>query len=58
VAHDGKRQWFLWDGEGGEVIALGSRTEDGPPDPGYASFADWLADVSNAAARPHDEGRR
>jgi hypothetical protein len=58
VAHGGKRQWFMWDGEGGEVIALGRPAEDGAPDPEYASFAGWVADLSNAAPQPNDEGRR
>jgi hypothetical protein len=58
VAHGGKRQWFLWDGEGGEVIALGRAAEDGAPDPDYASFAGWVADISNAAPQPNDAGRR
>jgi hypothetical protein len=58
VAHGGKRQWFLWDGEGGEVIALGRPAEDGAPDPDYASFAGWVADISNADTQPNDEGRR
>jgi hypothetical protein len=58
VAHDGKRQWFLWDGEGGEVIALGSHAEDGAPEPGYASLAAWVADVTKAAAQPNGEGKR
>jgi hypothetical protein len=58
VAHGGKRQWFLWDGEGGEVVALGRPAESGVPDPDYASFAGWVADVSNAPRQPNVEGRR
>ena len=58
VAHGGDRQWFLWDGQGGEIVALGRPGEDGVPDPEYASFAGWVADLSNAAAQPGGEGRR
>ena len=58
VAHGGKRQWFLWDGEGGEVVALGRPAEGGVPDSDYASFAGWVADVSNAPRQPNVEGRR
>lgn len=58
VARAGDRQWFLWDGRGGEIVALGRPGEVGAPDPDYASFAGWVADMSDAAAQPSGEGRR
>jgi hypothetical protein len=58
VARGDRLQWFLWDGQGGEVLALDDPTDEGSPDPDYRSFQGWLADVSNAASLPKGEGRR
>ena len=58
VARGGRLQWFLWDGRGGEIVALGRPTKDGPPDPGFASFAAWVADVSEPVAGSTGEGRK
>ncbi|HWM75683.1 MAG TPA: hypothetical protein VNQ53_18180, partial [Nocardioides sp.] len=58
VARDGRLQWFLWDGKGGEVVALGRPHSEGVPDSDYTSFHGWLTEVSNAASLPHGEGRR
>jgi hypothetical protein len=58
VAHDGTRQWFLWDGAGAEVVALGRPGDTGTPDSDYASFAGWVNAVSNHTPQPNSEGRR
>ncbi len=58
MARNGRLQGFLWDGKGGEVLALDDPTDEGSPDPDFRSFHGWLAAVSNASSLPNSEGRR
>jgi hypothetical protein len=58
VIRERRLQWFLWDGSGGEVVALGRPGHEGVPDSDYRSFHGWLTGVVNGASRPNGEGRR